>query len=44
MYLDGDAISTWPNTIAPNKTMKGISDVDKEKTLGGNAQSRGCLG
>jgi predicted TIM-barrel fold metal-dependent hydrolase len=33
----GDAISTWPNTIAPIKAMKGISEEDKEKILGGNA-------
>ena len=33
----GDAISTWPNTIAPVKAMNGISEQDKEKILGGNA-------
>jgi predicted TIM-barrel fold metal-dependent hydrolase len=33
----GDAISTWPNTIAPIKAMNGISEDDKEKILGGNA-------
>ena len=32
-----DGKRAWPNTIAPIKAMKGISEEDKEKILGGNA-------
>jgi len=41
----GDAISTWPNTVAPIKAMKWISEEDKEKILDGNAMrlvNKGC--
>jgi aminocarboxymuconate-semialdehyde decarboxylase len=31
-----DAISTWPNTVKPIQAMAGLSEVEKEKILGGN--------
>jgi len=33
----GDAISTWPRTVEPIKSMAGLCEEDKEKILGGNA-------
>jgi len=33
----GDAISTWPKTVEPIKSMPGLCEEDKEKILGGNA-------
>jgi predicted TIM-barrel fold metal-dependent hydrolase len=33
----GDAVATWPRTVDVIKQMKNLSDLDKEKILGGNA-------
>jgi predicted TIM-barrel fold metal-dependent hydrolase len=33
----GDAVATWPRTVDVIKRMKNLSEVDKEKVLGGNA-------
>jgi predicted TIM-barrel fold metal-dependent hydrolase len=33
----GDAVATWPRTVDVIKRMKDVSEVDKEKVLGGNA-------
>ena len=33
----GDAVATWPRTVDVIKQMKNLSEVDKEKILGGNA-------
>ena len=33
----GDAVATWPKTIQPIKAMAGLSEQDKEKILGKNA-------
>jgi aminocarboxymuconate-semialdehyde decarboxylase len=33
----GDAVATWPRTVQPVKAMKGLSEADREKVLGGNA-------
>jgi predicted TIM-barrel fold metal-dependent hydrolase len=33
----GDAVATWPKTVEVIKTMKDVSDDDKEQVLGGNA-------
>lgn len=33
----GDAVATWPRTVAPIQAMAGLSAEDREKILGGNA-------
>jgi hypothetical protein len=33
----GDAVATWPRTVDVIKQMKNLSELDKEKILGGNA-------
>jgi aminocarboxymuconate-semialdehyde decarboxylase len=33
----GDAVATWPRTVDVIKKMPGLSEVDREKILGGNA-------
>jgi predicted TIM-barrel fold metal-dependent hydrolase len=33
----GDAVATWPRTVEVIKQMKSVSELDKEKVLGGNA-------
>jgi len=33
----GDAVATWPKTVDVIKQMTNLSDLDKEKVLGGNA-------
>ncbi len=33
----GDAVATWPRTVEVIKAMPALSEVDKEKVLGGNA-------